>query len=157
MQPVDKTVGPLASSQIDLNEGRGGDIVGDQLLDLGRRRGRPDHLRPNGPKKQLQQLLRRDTGTVVVAVELDVAPMLAMVARRDRPRSPQTALPLASQGHWSRRTHRRAMRRAPARPGGQGSAPRAARLTRFQIRGPVHRFARRRARVELVRHQISLD
>ena len=67
MQPVDKTVGPLASSQIDLNEGRGGDIVGDQLLDLGRRRGRPDHLRPNGPKKQLQQLLRRDTGTVVVA------------------------------------------------------------------------------------------
>ena len=68
MQPVDKTVGPLASSQIDLNEGRGGDIVGDQLLDLGRRRSRPDHLRPNGPKKQL---LRRDTGTVVVAVELE--------------------------------------------------------------------------------------
>jgi hypothetical protein len=124
MEPVDKTVGPLASSQIDLNEGRGGDIVGDQLLDLGRRRSRPDHLRPNGPKKRAKLadgLATRQPGSLVA---------------KNAPASDAA----------STKTTRRARLRT-----------KSSSADALPDQGPVHRFARRRGRVELERHQISLD
>jgi hypothetical protein len=73
VQPLDKTVGQLASSQIDINEGRGGDMLGGQLLGLGRRRGRSDHLRSQSPKKPLHRyadlpgiLDQKDTHTLQI-------------------------------------------------------------------------------------------
>ena len=54
MQPIDEAVGPLATSEIEVDKGYVGSVLGDQALSLGRGRDRSDHIRSQGSKKPLQ-------------------------------------------------------------------------------------------------------
>jgi hypothetical protein len=54
MQSIDQAIGPLAPSEIEVDEGYVGGMIGDQSLGLGRGRDGSVHIRSPGPKQVLQ-------------------------------------------------------------------------------------------------------
>ena len=54
MQSIDQAIGPLAPSEIEVDKGYVGGMIGDQALGLGRGRDWSVHIRSPGPKQVLQ-------------------------------------------------------------------------------------------------------